>query len=235
MVGRWTQLARTENRVVRPRDFRDLYAHPGNEFARLAREHVLVRLVHGYYVLVPEERRHDYWRPTIEGVALGMAVADHGRDEAALMGLTAARVLGAVPRALATGVVAIPRKRTKLTTVVGTVEFVTRAVATIDLQRVDTDVTAGWTTTPEQTALDLADRPLLGSAAPPTIAEAIRVLGARCDLERVARLSTQQRKRAAWRRLAWVLGLPAPFTGDLAPTYGLEGAGDPVDYGLVRT
>src|SRR5262245_3405822 len=144
MVGRWAQLMRADNRVVRPRDFGDLYAKPRDEFARLAREHVLLRLVHGYYVVVPEERRVDYWRPTVEGAALGIAVADYGTEAAALIGITAARALGSVPRAFATGVVAIPKQRGPLTTVVGTVEFVTRQVAALDLQRIETDVTAGW-------------------------------------------------------------------------------------------
>lgn len=233
MVGRWVELARTENRVVRPRDFRDLYTEPGVEFARLADEHVLARMAHGYYALVPEERRLDYWKPTIEGVALGVAVADYGRETVALMGITAARLLGVVPRALAAAVVTIPKARTKLTTTVGTVEFVTRKIAGLEIQRVETDVTAGWVTTPEQTMLDLAVRPPRGGVTPRTVTDALRALGPRCDLELVARLATLQHKPAGWRRVAWVLDVPIVHVGKRAPTYGLQGPGDPADHGLV--
>jgi hypothetical protein len=234
-VATTATLIRDDNRVVRPRDHAGRFANPTKEFRRLQTSGVLDRLAHGYYVVVPEELRNGYWRPAIEDVGLGIAVVDYGRDAVALMGPAAARVLGAIPRALATAVVAIPRERPALVTTAGWVDFVTRAVERLDVQRTDTEITPGWVTTPEQTALDLADRPLLGGATPTTITEAIRTLGPRCDLELVARLAKQQRKRAAWRRFAWVLGLPSPFTGERAPTYGLEGRGDPADYGLDAT
>src|SRR5438874_12539652 len=99
---RGARLTRTENRILRPRDFDDVYANPGGEFGRLARTGVLDRLAHGYYLLVPEEHRGAFWRPEVEGVALGVTVADYGRDAVALMGPSAARLLGAIPRALAT-------------------------------------------------------------------------------------------------------------------------------------
>ena len=186
-----------------------------------------MRIAHGYYALVPEERRLDYWKPTIEGVALGVAVADYGRDGTALMGITAARLLGVVP-ARSRRVSSRSRRRAGSSRPsVGTVEFVTRKVATLDVQRVDTEVTAGWATTPEQTALDLADRPGRGAVAPPTVTEALRALGPRCDLDLVARLATEQHKRAGWRRLAWVLDVPLVHVGERRADVRAPGSGRP--------
>ena len=203
------RLARTENKVLRPRDFRGTYADPWDEFNRLTGTGVLAKLAHGYYVLIPEERRGDYWLPEVEAVALGIAVADYGRDTVALMGPTAARLLGAIPRALATATVAVPRQRPALVTTAGRVQFVTRKVERLDTQRVVTDITAGWVTTPEQTVLDLADRPNLGDVTPVTAEEAIRALTGQCDQQLVERLAHAQRKLAAWQRYRWLVGLPA--------------------------
>lgn len=227
-----TRLARTGNGVLKPGDFHDTYANPWEEFARLTRTGVLAKVAHGYYLLIPEEQRGGYWAPEVEGVALGIAVADYGRDPVALMGPAAARVLGAVPRALATATVAVPRQRPGLVTTAGRVQFVKRAVEYLDTQRVTTDITAGWTTTPEQTVLDLADRPDLGGITPATAEEAIRTLAERCDQQVVARLARAQRKLAAWQRYCWILGLPAPTRRRHVPTYGLRGVGDPAEYGL---
>ena len=225
-------LARTGNRVLRPGDFHHLYANPWEEFARLTGRGVLAKLAHGYYLLVPEEQRGGYWTPEVEGVALGIAVVDHGRDPVALMGPSAARLLGTIPRALATATVAVPRQRPAITTPAGRVQFVTRAVANLDTQRVTTDITTGWVTTPEQTVLDLADRPNLGGITPASAAEAVRALTGRCDQQLVARLARAQRKAAAWQRYCWLVGLPAPTRRTHIPTRGLQGVGDPADYGL---
>jgi predicted transcriptional regulator of viral defense system len=223
------------NRVLKPGDFHETYTNPWEEFARLTRTGVLAKLAHGYYLLIPEEQRGEYWVPEVEGIALGIAVADYGRDLVALMGPTAARVLGAIPRALATATVAAPRQRPALVTTAGRVQFVTRAVERLDTQRVTTDITTGWITTPEQTVVDLADRPNLGGITPMTAEEAIRALAVRCDNQLVARLARAQRKAAAWQRFCWILGLPAPGGRRGVPTYGLRGVGDPADYGLEVT
>src|SRR4249920_760576 len=89
-------LAQAENRIVRPRDLAGVYRNARAEFARLVEGGLLVRLAHGYYAIVPEGERGRSWKAPIEAVALGIAVADYGQDGAALMGITAARLLGAV-------------------------------------------------------------------------------------------------------------------------------------------
>jgi AbiEi antitoxin C-terminal domain len=225
-------LVRTGNRVLKPGGFHKAYANPWDEFGRLTQTGMLVKVAHGYYLLVPEEHRGAYWAPEVEGLALGIAVADYGRDRVALMGPAAARVLGAIPRALATATVAVPRQRPVLTTTAGRVQFVKRLVEHLDVQRVTTEITTGWVTTPEQTVLDLADRPNLAGIIPATAEEAIKTLKARCDDQLIARLAREQRKLAAWQRYCWVVGLPAPTTRKDIPTRGLHGAGDPAEYGL---
>ena len=234
-TARLTQLAQTGNRVLKPGNFHHTYANPWEEFARLTRTGVLTKLAHGYYLLVPEDHRGRYWTPEIEGIALGIAVADYGRDEVALMGPTAARVLGALPRALATATVAAPRQRPILVTTAGPVHFVKRAVPRLDTQRVTTDITTGWVTTPEQTVLDLADRPYLGGVTANTTEATIKTLAERCDHQLVARLARTQRKLAAWQRYCWLLGMPAPTARQHIPTLGLRGVGDPSAYGLETT
>ena len=51
--------------------------------------------------------------------------------------------VGAIPRALATATVAVPRQRPALATTARRVQFVTRKVERLDAQRVVTDITAG--------------------------------------------------------------------------------------------
>jgi hypothetical protein len=231
-------LARAENRLVRPRDLEGYYrANPRAEFQRLVDRGVLVGVATGYYLVVPDEHRGSYWHPAVEAVALGIAVADYGRGAAALMGPSAARQLGAIPRALHVAAVAVPKQRPPLTTAFGRVEFVKRAMDALDTQRTDTEVTRGLVTTPEQTVVDLAARPTLGDVIAGTAAEAIRALAGRCDHELVRQLAERQRKAGAWRRYSWLVGLepPAPTRRPVS-TLGLTAPGldDPAGYGLTR-
>lgn len=192
------------NRVLRPQDAAGLYAEPSKEFARLADAGVLLRLSHGYYAVVPEERRSAAWRPTIEGVALGMAIADYSTDAVALMGVSAARVLGWVPRAMAGAVVGVPKQRPARQTPVGPITFVMRDVGRLEVQVVDTDLVRGFATTAEQTALDIAHRPGRGGVSPAMAVETLTVLAEHLDWDVVADLTTRQRKHSAAARLAWI-------------------------------
>ena len=74
-----TLVGRADNRVLKPGTFHDVYADPADEFARMARWNVLQRLAHGYYVVVPEERRDGHRQPELEAIAIGNVVADYGR------------------------------------------------------------------------------------------------------------------------------------------------------------
>jgi hypothetical protein len=194
------ELARRRTRVFRPRDLADIYAHPRAEVARLAGIGAVRRLATGYYALVPQHRLGDpTWAPDLAAIALGIAQIDYGIDAVALMGPSAARIHGAIPRALATGVVAAPKQRPPLHTDRGKITFVTRNVSTLDIERTGTELGDGWLTTVEQTILDLAARPTLGGLSEADAHEAIRALATRADWSLVERLATTAHRPAALR------------------------------------
>lgn len=133
------------------------------------------------------------------------------------MGVTAARLLAVVPRALGTSVIAVPRQRAPLDTVVGRVVFVTRAVEQLDAQRVETELSTGLTTTAEQTLLDLADRPELGGLSRHEVVEAIQRLAEGVDWGLVGELAVVQRKRPAAMQAAGIAGVRPPVTASRPP------------------
>lgn len=210
MTGLPVEIAAADPRVVRPVDLRDRYAHPAKELSRLVEAGVLLRLAHGYYAVVPEHYRGTRWRPSVEAAGLAIAQADYGRDGVAGMGITAARLLGHVSRALGEGVIAAGRQRPALHTTVGRLRFVTRKVSGLDLQRVETELASGWVTTVEQTLLDLADRPSIGELSAAEVAQLIRSLAEAADWRRVGDLAIGQRKRPAAVRAAWAAGVESP-------------------------
>jgi len=235
------ELASRETRVVRPRDGKAIYTHPNEEFARLERAGLLRRLAHGYYLIPPAGRGTDLpCLPPIEAIALGIAVADYGRAAVALTGIGASRVLGAVPRAISVSVVSIPVRRPPVETAGGAVAFWHRSVKGLDLQKARTELAQGWTTTPEQTLLDLADRPNAGGLAARVAVESMWALAARADWHRVRELSDRQRRPSAYSRAAWVCeGIvqdapaPAPLRRPV-PSKGLTSWSDaePAAYGI---
>lgn len=197
-----TTLARRANKVLRPRDAADVYAHPRSEFERLLEQAVLRRISTGYYALAPMERLGDpRWRPDLAAAALGVAQADYGKDAVALMGVTAARRHGALPRAIGTAVVAVPKQRPTLHTDLGEIIFVKRDVRRLDLERVDTELTAGWMTTPEQTVLDVAARPGLGGIPEADAQSILRALARRIDWALVEELARDQHRPGALARV----------------------------------
>lgn len=199
-VGVPPALARRRNRVLRPRDAASVYVNPRAELARLVRNGAARRLATGYYALTPQTRLGDRdWRPELNAAALALAQADYGADGAALMGIGAARFHGAIPRALAVTVVAVPKQRPALTTTSGRIHFVRRDVERFDVERATTEMTTGWVTTIEQTLLDLAARPTLGGLPEQDHAEALRSLWARADHGLCQELARAQRRQAALR------------------------------------
>lgn len=195
-------LVRRRWRVLRPRDASEVYAHPRPEFARLEAAGALHRLAHGYYAVVPDDQIDQSWVPELEAAALGIAAADQGADAVALMGLSAARMHGAIPRALGVAVVAAAghRRHLRLIDRDAVVVFVRRDVSTIDVERAATELGQGWVTTVEQTALDLAARPNLGGLRHEADA-AIRALLPRADRAVLKELASAQRRRATVDRL----------------------------------
>ncbi|MFC6150957.1 MULTISPECIES: type IV toxin-antitoxin system AbiEi family antitoxin domain-containing protein [Mumia] len=180
-----------------------MYAHPRTQVARLSRGGALLRLTDGYYVVVPDDRGVD-WRPTLEAAALGVASAIYGAGGAVLMGVSAARVRGAIPRALATATVAVPRQHRAISLdglgdVV--VRFVQRDTDDLDAQLESFGALGrGLVTTVEQTILDLGRRVPSG-ADESQVREAIDNLWLQADQELLDELAQRQRGRATLVRL----------------------------------
>ena len=210
------QLLRDGNRVLRPRDAEALYVNPRAELAALAEAEALRKVATGYFVAPPDaEVLNPEWKPTVEGLGLGIGRRDYGTKGAALMGISAARRHGVVPRALGVGIVAIPKQRPRLQTVFGDIVFVKRELDRLDLVRTRTDVTEGWVTGREQTILDLADRPTLGGVTATAAGEAITALTGDADWDLVRELARRQHKygalmRACWLAAAVLVNAPAP-------------------------
>jgi hypothetical protein len=195
--------ARRPLRVLRPQDADDIYAFPRPEFARLERAGALHRLASGYYAIVPADQVGRPWLPELEAAAIGIAASDDSVDAVALMGLSAARVHGAVPRAIGVAVVATTshrRRSLRLTDRSAEIVFVRRDVSNLDLQRVSTELGACWATTVEQTLLDLAARPTVGHL-PDQASEAIRALLSLSNRDLLTNLASRQRRQATLNRV----------------------------------
>lgn len=217
MVGLPPEITAADPRVLRPMDLQRRYANPSKELNRLARNGAVLRLARGYYAVVPEPFRGTAWRPSSEDAGLALAQADYGRDAVVAMGVSAARLLGSVPRALATSVIAIPRQRSPLDTSAGRFLFVRRQVERLDAQRVRTELSTGLVTTAEQTILDLADHPDLGSLSRLEVGEAIQRLAEHADWRLIAELAQAQRKRPAAVRAATIAGVDPPVRASRPP------------------
>ena len=195
------ELARTALRTIRPQDATEVYAHPRPELARLADRGVLHRVAHGYYVVVPQEYVWRAWLPSLEAAAAGIASAIYGADNVVVMGVSAARLHGAIPRALATAIVAVPYRHRPIDLAdrPATLRFVQRDTDGLDAERIDTALGPVLVTTPEQTVLDLSRRPLLGNAET-EVPAAIATLYRRSDSDRLEELAREQRMVASLRR-----------------------------------
>ena len=187
--------------VLRPVDAAAVYAHPRAQLARLVDGGLLHALAPGYYAVVPRPLIGAEFRPSLEAAAYGVAAAAFGADEVLLMGLSAARMHGALPRAVSVSVVAVPvqRRVLRLTDRAAEVVFVRRDTARLDGQRMRTDLGTALVTGVEQTVLDLAHRPDVGGL-PTEARDAAVTLLDRCDADVLAELAAGQRLEAARRR-----------------------------------
>lgn len=188
-------------RTIRPRDAGTVYAHPRTQLVRLADHGLLHRLADGYYVVVPQDMLGRRWIPELEAVAAGIATAIYGQENIVVMGLSAARLHGVMPRAVAIAIVAVPRRHhpIALTDRPAVVRFVQRDTHGLDAERTRTELGPVLVTTPEQTVLDLAHRPTLGDNEA-DVPDAVTALYSRSDKKRLQRLATEQRRLASLRR-----------------------------------
>lgn len=155
-------VARAQLRAARPVNLADKYANPRALLRHHAAKGELIRLAPGYYMAPPDDQPLA-WRPTIETAAAAIATTAYPDEDVVLMGLTAARIHGALPRAIGVGIAAIPRQHTPITLDDGgRVLFVARDTDRLDAVRMPVETGHVLVTTVEQTVLDLARRPTLG-------------------------------------------------------------------------
>lgn len=151
-------LTRRELRVFTTADAADVYAHLRPQFARLVDAGLLRRLHPGLYAVVPAEHVGDgMWRPPLEAAAGAIAGAMYGPDRAVVVGLAAACLHHAVPRALGRATVAVPHWRRPMH-IVGTgwtVRFVQRDTDRLDAELIKAELGPILVSTPEQTLGDL--------------------------------------------------------------------------------
>jgi len=194
-------LASLKRGVLRPRDAEEIYVQPYAEFHRWEKEGVLLKVAHGYYALIPEASRGGHWRPSIEALALGIGQADYGRNDVALMHLSAARIHASIPRAIAVAVLAVPKQRPTLETIFGRIYFVKRKVGGLKRIRTETELGAGWVTSMEQTLLDIAKRPNLVDGMENVADEAVMSLNQRVDLKKTREIAEVQRMTSVFNRI----------------------------------
>ena len=200
-VGVPRVLAAKPLRTFRAQDAAVAYPHPRPQLARLEQAGALHRPAWGYYIVVPQEFAGTEWMPALEATAAGIAIATFAPARAPLMGVSAARVHGAIPRALSTAIVAAPVRHDAIQLVdrTGRIQFVKRDTSRLDVVPVTTELGRAMVTSIEQTVLDLGRQPAIG-VADDQIPEALRALLPRCDHGLLTDLADVQRLRSALAR-----------------------------------
>jgi len=191
-------LAKVDQVILRQRDFDG--PSVDDDFKRFEANGTILRIARGSYVLVPEVHRQPNvtWRPTIESVALGLAAAAFGPREVALVGPSAARVHGALPRAISIATVSYPSTRPRdVPTVCGTVRMYRRSIGQMDVVHINTDLARGQVTSIEMTMLDLASKAPKWPIGKSDRAQAIRLLAARADWDLAVESAAQYRKKTS--------------------------------------
>ena len=180
-------------RTVRPKLLREVYANPEKELLRLSRAGRVVRIAPGTYTAKPDSVAPEaQWRPGFEEAAMAYACAAYGHRVPVLYGIGAARFHHAIPRAIGTTVVAVPTShRPTAMDDGGTVTFTTTDVDRLEARFERGELGRFLVTTPEQTLLDLLDRPSLGGA-PEEASVAVEALGELVDLGHVRGLAARR-------------------------------------------
>ena len=146
------------------------------------------------------------WRPNIERVALGLAAAAYGINNVALVGPSAARAHGAIPRAMGIATVSYPSTRPRdMETIVGTVRTYRRSIDQMDVVQMRNDLVHGLVTSRELTMLDLASKAPKWPLPDIERLEAIHLLATRADSSLIDELATSFRKQSSRRRLSQLL------------------------------
>lgn len=191
--GTPTVITRAPLRTVRPVMLRDHYANPERDLVRLRDAGRLVQLAHGTYTAKPDTiDPAQPWRPPLEEAAMAYATAQYGNRVPVLAGIGAARFHHAIPRAIGVTVVAVPEQHRPIRLRIGGRVVFTKT----DVDQLDARIEHGTlgpmlVTTPEQTLIDIVQRPDLGDMPAEALAAAA-ALRDRVDPGRVERISNSR-------------------------------------------
>lgn len=185
-------------RAVRPQMLNDVYSNPSQELRRMETTGQVLRLTHGVYVAAPLDASN-YWKPSLEDAAMAWATAMYGDRIPVLMGLGAARIHHAIPRALGVTTIALPQQRRPVDVLNGHVLFMKRDVDQLEAQAHRSELGLYLVTTVEQTLIDLTARPYFGGL-PHVALEAAHFLAQRVAIDHTRDLARAQRKRAPLER-----------------------------------
>lgn len=200
-VGLPVALTHRQLRVFTTRDAQAAYTSPRPQLKRLTDAGLLRRLHGGVFAIVPAEHVGRPWTPPLEAAAVGLEAARSGLEGAVLMGMSAARIHGAVTRGLGRATVATRTQRRPIT-LDGTrleVRFVKRRVDELDADLTSTVLGDVLVTSIEQTILDLAD-PRVHETEAQAEREAIQSLAPKADHTALRKLAARQRLGRALRR-----------------------------------
>jgi predicted transcriptional regulator of viral defense system len=186
-------------RAVAPADLNDVYTNPRAVLAGKAQRGEVHKVARGVYVAVPDDVFDPYrWRPGLEAAGAAVAATIFKDVPVVAAGLTAARLLQAMPRARARVTLAAPRRHRDVHLTdrpVGIVEFIQRDVYALATTTVATELGPIRVTTPEQTIIDLACNST--NAEPAAIEDAIHALLGRVAWDDVVHLARTQRGATA--------------------------------------
>lgn len=210
----YTAIAGAPLRTVRPVMLEHLYANPRKELVRMRDSGRLVQIAPGTYTAKPDTIPLDRaWRPAFEEAAMAYATAQYADRVPVLYGLGAARFHRAIPRAIGVTVIAVPEQhRPVALTDGGRVVFTTTDVDRLNARLEHGSLGDFLVTTPEQTLLDLMERPELGGMGAEAAA-AIRALTDTVDRAKVVELAGE-RTRVLQRRVRERFG---PLGGNNEP------------------
>ncbi|GEA89796.1 hypothetical protein CCE01nite_37450 [Cellulomonas cellasea] len=163
------------------------YANPRKALADAASDGRLHRVARGIYMPRPRTAT-DRWKPTIETAAAAVGAVTMGQPTP-LMGMSAARMHQALPRALGRAWVASPRThRAVELTGGGAVSFVMRRrFDALDIEKIDSELGPLTVTTVDQTILDLM-RGLGAAGLENEIDNVVLALAERTDVGRLHRV-----------------------------------------------
>ncbi|MFM7145170.1 MAG: hypothetical protein ACKOW5_02410 [Actinomycetales bacterium] len=186
--------------VITGRSAAQVYAQPAAELKRLTDAGATIKIARGFYAAVPIGKESASWLPSIEDLAAGLASAVYGPGKGVLWGLSAARVHGALARAIATAHAFGPTQHRPVALVPrpGQVQFRKRNPQRLDIDYFDTELGPGLVTSVAQTILDLSTREFEGDAD--LRMEAVRNLMNVVDLEELSEVATRVRGLAAMKR-----------------------------------